>query len=332
MNKSLVFLLCSTPIFLFSSEKTDFKEEVKKDFEKTMVILKSSSISPAQKDETAQEFINKYGEKNFYYKDVSDYIMKRCIRNDLMGYCYYDGSLAINPSYDYAGPFYNGYAMVNMGEKWGGIDKKGNIIIEISYDKKEAKKLIEEFRKKNIKNPYVDTFETRYQKREITKDDYIAYNVGGLWGFIDKYDKELIPLKYQATMGFVEDMAWVKLNGKWGAINKKDKKIIDFKYDEVDLFYEDMARVKVKDKWGFVDKNGVEVIKPAYDYVNNFSEGFAMVESNKKFGFINKKGEFVIPLKYDYASSFFYGIAEVKSEDKVGYLDLWGNECCFKKR
>lgn len=43
---------------------------------------------------------------------ITDYIIKRCIRNKKMGFCYTDGKTVIEAVYDYAGPFHNGYAMV----------------------------------------------------------------------------------------------------------------------------------------------------------------------------------------------------------------------------
>lgn len=303
----------------------NLEEVVVKDYNYTKALIESTT-DLVRKDILAQEFIDKYGEDNFYSYEFSDYIIKRCIRNKKMGFCYTDSKIAIEPVYDYAGPFHNGYAMVEKNGKWGIIDKKGTIIVDIKLSKPQAKKQVDELRKKNIKNPYIDTPETRYQKGEIKDDDYIMVTVGNRVGFVDKHNKELIPFKYESSYGFMGDIAPVRFNGKWGYIDKKDKVIIDFKYDEIGFFYYDRAMVKKGKKWGFIDRSGKEVIALKYDYVNNFSDGLSMVEENGKIGFIDVNGNFRIPLKYEWGSSFYFGIAEIKYNGRDGYVDLWGNE------
>ncbi|MEF3279875.1 MAG: WG repeat-containing protein [Elusimicrobiota bacterium] len=322
----ILFFLFSFHLLFSQTNNKEFKEKVFIDYQNAKKLLSDEKLGWKRKDEIAQEFIDKYGEDNFYSAELLNYVVRRCIKNGKMGFCYLDGEQYIEPRYDYVGPFHNGFAMVKKSGKWGGIDKKGIEKIEIKYDKKEAKEIIDKLRKNHIKNPYIDNIRTRYENREISKDDYIMINLGGKVGFIDKYGKELIPQKYDASFGFVGELAAVKLNGKWGFIDKKDKVVVPFKYDEVDLFYEGLARAKLNGKWGFIDTKGKEVIEFKYDYVNGFSDGVAMVELNGKVGFIDKTGVLKIPLKYDWGSSFYYGIAEIKIKDKVGYVDLWGNE------
>lgn len=42
--------------------------------------------------------------------------------------------MVINPQFDYAGEFSEGLAMVKVGDKWGYIDKTGEMVINPQFD------------------------------------------------------------------------------------------------------------------------------------------------------------------------------------------------------
>ena len=114
------------------------------------------------------------------------------------------------------------------------------------------------------------------------------------YGFADKSNKIVIPIKYSNAGDFKEGLVWVKLNEKYGFINKQGKTVIPFKYDDAWDFSEGLAVVKLNNKYGFIDKTGKEVIPIKYDYAEGFSEGLAQVKLNNKWFYINKKGECVL--------------------------------------
>lgn len=146
------------------------------------------------------------------------------------------------------------------------------------------------------------------------------------YGFADRSNKIVIPIKYNNAGDFKEGLVWVKLNEKYGFINKQGKTVIPFKYDDAWDFSEGLALVKLNDKWGFIDRADKEVIAIKYDVARKFSEGLALVKSNGKYGFIDKTGKEVIAIKYDAAMKFSEGLAFVGLNGKWFYINRKG-EC-----
>ena len=108
--------------------------------------------------------------------------------------------------YDQVSSFKEGFAMVRIGNKWGFIDKSGNDITSLKYDKPPL------------------------QPASSFNEGFAMVKLGDKWGFIDKSGMELTPLKYDAVKDFHEGFAQVKLGDKWGFINKSGIEIISPKY------------------------------------------------------------------------------------------------------
>ena len=140
------------------------------------------------------------------------------------------------------------------------------------------------------------------------------------YGFIDKEGNEVISLMYDEAYSFSEGLACVKLNGKWGCIDKTGKEVVPLKYDEIEYFAEDLAKVKLNGKCGYVDKTYKEVLSLMDDDADSFSEGLASVKLNGKWGYVDKTGKVVISLKYDVAWSFREGLAMVNMGQKRTHI------------
>lgn len=247
--------------------------------------------------------------------------------------------------------FTDGIARVRMGDKWGGIDTKGNLIVPFEYN-------------------HIGSFSEGFAYVEKN----IKYMKNGLYGFIDTTGKLIVPCKYDNAYAFSEGFAWVKDGLEWGVIDTAGNLVIPCEYDYVDSFSEGLAAVEetiwrekngyrynikshgfidttgkrvltyecydaysfseglaqvrkdIKDEclYGFINKTGKLVISYKYDYASAFSEGLSAVKYNGKYGFINTKGKNVIPCEYDNAYSFTEGLARVKKDDKWGFIDKTG--------
>ncbi|MGL4567916.1 MAG: WG repeat-containing protein [Fusobacteriaceae bacterium] len=95
---------------------------------------------------------------------------------------------------DLSQPFSDGLAVVEIGGKYGFIDKSGNLVIPAKFDKAW------EF-----------------------SDGLANVEIDGKWGFIDKSGNLVIPAKFDYTWGFSDGLALVEINGKWIYIDKKGK-------------------------------------------------------------------------------------------------------------
>ena len=129
--------------------------------------------------------------------------------------------------------FYDDYAIVSVGNKWGIIDKHGNEVVPVKYD-------------------YVSSFDTYPEFAQVKLDEK--------YGFVNKNGEEVVKPKYEAAYAFSDGLAGVKLNGKWGFINTQGEEVIPFKYDYVGPFYDGAAEVELAGKVIKINKKG-EVVK-----------------------------------------------------------------------
>ena len=155
----------------------------------------------------------------------------------------------------------------------------------------------------------------------------------GLWGYIDKTGREVIPCQYQSVRSFSEGFAAVSKDNFWGYIDKSGKEVIPCWYDEASSFSEGLAAVSKDNFCGYIDKTSKKVITSQYTHQylyiyidNSFSEGLALVRRNGLYGYIDKTGKEVIPCQYKYAQSFSEGLALVMKNGFWGYIDKTGKE------
>lgn len=298
-------------------------------------------------------FIDVQGKELFEPKKIEDVLgfSEGLIRilvkeNDMPRVEYLDlnGNTVLEPDFDYAYDFFDGYALVfkfidktKTTKKFGFIDKKGKLLLNCIL--KDASHFAEGLA-------------------------YVSGEFGN--GYIDSSGKIKINLETDAGFIFSEGLAAVNnRNFKFGYINKKGEQVIDFLFDEAGNFKDGFAKFNKDNKFGFIDKTGKERIPPAFDFVRNFSEGLAFVglydinfrtywalidtagihitkyifsrvqdfseelaavRDTAGWGFINKKGEFVIPAHFYYADSFKDGIAWAsdKKNNTYGFINKDG--------
>ena len=100
-------------------------------------------------------------------------------------------SITIKPRFQQAGPFTEGLAAVQLGGKFGYIDKGG--ICSIPY---------------------------RYENAGVFAEGLARVAINGKYGYIDKTGKQIIPYKFSDAGDFINGLAEVILNGKKGYIDK----------------------------------------------------------------------------------------------------------------
>jgi serine/threonine protein kinase len=253
--------------------------------------------------------------------------------------------IVIPPQFDDANNFYEGLAAVKINNKWGYIDKTGNVIItpkfyvathfseglaqvvindelhsNCGYIDKDGNFLIipPKFQCNFNHNPYfheglaivaIVAIEDKY------KEYYYKY------GYIDKTGNIIIKPQFDYAESFSEGLAVVKINGKYGYIDKTGNTVIKEKFRLADSFSAGLGLINTNGKYGYIDKTGNTVIKPQFDYAGSFSEGLAVVGINGKGYYIDKTGNIIQPI---YAHSFSEGLAAVEINGKYGYIDKTG--------
>ncbi len=198
---------------------------------------------------------------------------------------------------------------IKVDEKYGFIDKSGNIVIEPQfqgvYDFSDG--LAKIYTSGEFNTAYID--ETGKVVIEPKFDIGSNFSEGFAWvGF----DPEKKPYKIGKLTLYTSQSSH-SFNYNIGFIDKTGKFITEPVFTFAGNFSEGLAFVRTKEnKFGFIDKTGKFAIEPKFDWTDDFSEGLALVFVNEKYGFIDKTGKFVIKPQFTKAESFSEGLAVVK--------------------
>jgi hypothetical protein len=230
--------------------------------------------------------------------------------------------------------------------KWGYINRKGNIVIKAEFC-------------------YAGTFYEGLAlvKTPSSKGDCIP-GFSGKWGYINSQGKFLIQPKFQEAGSFHDGLAWVVLpkaidklsetTVRYGFINKSGKLIIPPKFENVTDFSEALAAVNAgkqkipgtrygidqiyRNTWGYINRTGEYVIPAKFDEAEPFHDGLARVSTGKLIqdasgrksiqantGFIDNNGRDVVTPKFDKnikdSGDYYDGFARISLQKKCGYIN-----------
>ena len=224
---------------------------------------------------------------------------------------------------------------VKLNNKWGTIDKLGNIILPIRYDDIGAT-LNDNYRvevngKYGLMNNSKKLTDVKYDSIGDFKDGFSIVKMSNKFGFIDSLGKELTPITYDYLTSFSEDVATAINNNHWWLLNTKGEKIQLFyndslNYRMVDSFREGLCCVKFEDKIGYINKKGNLVIPLLYDEGTRFEDGIAFVGLNNKWGVIDYIRNEIISLEYDEISTLWDGTLEATKGAEKFYFDKKGKK------
>jgi len=235
-----------------------------------------------------------------------------------------------------------GYGIISVDGCFGAINKNGENIIPLKYSN------LIDFDYElilacndddfwgfiNWKNEIVIPFE--YSYASIFLEEYNLSKVckNGKHGYIDRKNREIIPLDYDSVTNINFSQIGVLRNGKWGIINTQNQQIIDFKYDFAICIAENIYYVgkEVQEKIENYDldrdlltfKNGnlikfgliYENENLLMDYESYTTTGF--FGNNKVLAFDYHKNENYL---FDFISKEkIYAPTEINEDEKTDYL------------
>lgn len=164
----------------------------------------------------------------------------------------------------------NKYCSMRLNNRWGLIDKKGNVVVDFKYsnpvkewgenfiietDKNEGKSFIMDSKNTIHVDLNFDFIEPRSNYAIVTKDDKD--------GIIDANLQTLIPCEYD-FLNFDDKNKYIRAskNGKVGIIDLKENIILDFIYEDIDIekFYGNyIFRVYFNDKYALFNEKGERI-------------------------------------------------------------------------
>lgn len=215
------------------------------------------------------------------------------------------------------------YFTLYQNQKYGVIDKNGNIIIEAQYDRV------------SIPNPSKPVFICYYEAQE---EKYKTKVFNDKKEEIFSQYEQVLPLMFQdstSKIPYEKSVLKYKENGKYGIIDFFGNKITEAQYSSIEslLYKEGYLIVEKDDKYGIINANGKKVVEFNYDtitadgYYNENSKyrysGFIIgnkTESGYQYGYINYKGELLLDTEYNEVDR----ITEIADEKNV-YLVAFKN-------
>lgn len=218
------------------------------------------------------------------------------------------------------------YMLYSENNKFGVIDKNGQVIIDSRYDEIQipnpSKPLfICMYGYDEEKNQY--NIKVLNDKQEQILYQYVIVEAIELNSGISAIPYEKSVLKY-------------KENGKYGLIDFQGNIITKANYDEIDSFdyNEGLLRVKKDNKYGIININGATIVKQEYDEIKSDGYYEDAVEYRKsgyivgkkvndgwKYGYIDCKGKQILAEKYNQIDR----ITNINKNDDI-YLVAFEND------
>ena len=193
------------------------------------------------------------------------------------------------------------YYVLEENDKYGVIDKNGNVIIETKYASIA------------IPNPTKDVFICTESLND--KANWKAIDSKGNQLLTDYDDVEAISLKQiTSKVPYEKSVLKYKKNGYYGLIDFNGKKITEPIYEEISNidYKEGCLQVKKDGKYGAININGTVIIKPEYDNITadgyydsntKYSEaGFIIrtkTDNGYRFGYANKREKIILEPNYN---------------------------------
>ncbi len=253
--------------------------------------------------------------------------------NDMFGYINKSGAIVIEPQFEKAGDFSNGYAAAYKDDKWGYIDMSGKWVIEPTYDKvKEFNSgyaLVLKDDQWNYISPTGTVLSTPVQEKyyDFDENGVAFYRVEKKLGLMGTDGKVFLEPTYDAIKPFVNGYARVKNGDMWGMISKTGSVFIPIEYTELSDYSSKAIWARKGESFGIIDNGTFKSVANAdkiWDFTNDSDLTYA--RSNKKIGFINTKGEWAVPPTFDKARAFNNGLAPVSKGKEWGYINEKGEQ------
>ncbi len=222
----------------------------------------------------------------------------------LYGYMDEQYKIVIEPRYTHAKDFAQSAAIVSLEDKYGLIDKSGQILIPCEYYS------ISDFNDKGVARVETTSFVGGFvnTKGEFLTElnlpylenfnngvaAYDPYGTGINKVFLDENFNEII-LNNQ-----YENIRWdpnsgtfiVKLNQKYGIVSKDDTEIVPCIYDYISVCTDGLYDVQQNGKWGMIDLNGNVTIPCIYDTTGSFEDKSLIIAvENGTRKIVNRSGE-----------------------------------------
>lgn len=141
-----------------------------------------------------------------------------------------------------------GFSSVSIDNKYGAIDKRGNVIMPFQYDE-------------------ADLFSS--------EDNLLAVKKGKYWGLVNSENSIIIPFLYdqisayeshEYKSNYLNNTVIAVKNGKYGLLSKENELLIPFEYEYLTGNNWGYVGAKKSDKFGIIDLQNNVIIDFKYEF------------------------------------------------------------------
>jgi hypothetical protein len=243
-----------------------------------------------------------------------------------------DGSIVVEPRFDFVDDFHEGRALVRSGGLYGYVDLQGRLVVEPQY-------------------PIAGRYYRSLAEVEI----------GGKSALIDLDGRQVLAPRFIGAVPFTRNVFWVndgersqinlrpgreefpsanapppgnplRYNAKWGLVDATGAWIRAPEFRDIASFdpeNENLMWAQASTGWGLIRPDGTWALEPTFQYKQELSDDRAAVWRSDKLGYVDRTGRIVIRLQFDVdvaAHEFAGGMpAAVKLGRLVGLIDQAGN-------
>lgn len=249
------------------------------------------------------------------------------------------------------------YISVVENEKWGVIDNKGNIIVDLTYDEmvvipnknkdvfictynidynnetydskiidKEGKEILTEFNN-------ITAIENNDESNVWYEDNILKFKKDGQYGLINFEGKIIQDTKYDAIYAIsgIKDSLIIEKDGKKGLFNNKTGEvIIEPNYTEITLItnnHEDGYIVKNEEnKYGIIANDKTKILEEKYDDIKKVTgNGYYVVVEKEKVKVVDKSENVILDNNFDSIEDIRLDNFIIIKDGKYGVIDKDGN-------
>jgi hypothetical protein len=238
----------------------------------------------------------------FFPASVSFPLPMCVFESGLCGAVNRDGSIVVEPRFDFVDDFHEGRALVRSGGLYGYVDLQGRLVVEPQYP-----------------------IAGRYYRGLAEVD------IGGKSALIDLAGRQVLAPRFTSAVPFTRNVFWVnegvqrhlnlrpgreefpganapppgnplRYNAKWGLVDATGAWIRAPEFRDIASFdpeNENLMWAQASTGWGLIRPDGTWAVEPTFQHKRELSDNRAAVWRGGKVGFIDRTGEIVIPLIFD---------------------------------
>ncbi len=233
-----------------------------------------------------------------WLENFNEYMVCRAKRDTAFGLIDNNGAEILAFEYDKIGEFSDSLALVAKDGKYGYVNTKGELVIDLKYD-----------------------FQTEATVWGVFENGHTKFFKKDKYGMLDSEGNEIFPAIFEDLGKYSDkELIAVKKRGKWGYADQNLRLALPYKYELTKTFVEGRGKVKTEEGWMLIDEKGKSLLDSTYDEIDQ-KDSLYFVRSNGKWGLLDHELKIILPLDYESIKPFQYRYLQLIKNGVITYFD-----------